>query len=156
MVNRAKANEISYEDAVLMLSKLLPASLGDALFIASQSAMPQVMTLKDPAGNYIFIQGDATKGIPSTLLGIPIRFTGKTKLLGQAGDLVLIDLGYYLIKDGSGPFIAASEHVLFTKNQTIVKCFWNVDGKPWVKTPLTLEDGATKVSPYVVLGIPTP
>ncbi|WP_458462419.1 phage major capsid protein [Paenibacillus sp.] len=156
VVNRATADQISYEDAVLMLSKLLPASLGDALFIASQSAMPQVMTLKDPAGNYIFIQGDATKGVPSTLLGIPIRFTGKTRTIGQAGDLVLVDLGYYLVKDGSGPFIAASEHVLFTKNQTIVKCFWNVDGKPWVKTPLTLEDGVTKVSPYVVLGIPTP
>ncbi|MHA7580406.1 phage major capsid protein [Paenibacillus vandeheii] len=156
VVNRTTANQISYEDAVLMLSKLLPASMGDALFIASQSAMPQVMTLKDPAGNYIFIQGDATKGVPSTLLGIPIRFTGKTKTVGKAGDLVLVDLGYYLVKDGSGPFIAASEHVLFTKNQTIVKCFWNVDGKPWVKTPLTLEDGETKVSPYVVLGIPTP
>lgn len=153
--NRETANQISYIDVVGMLSKLLPASLGDALFIASQSAMPQLMTLKDPSGNYIFIQGDATKGIPSTLLGVPIRFTGKTKPLGQVGDLVLVDLSYYLIKDGAGPFIAASEHVLFTQNQTIVKCFWNVDGKPWVKSPLTLEDGVTKVSPYIVLGAPS-
>lgn len=154
-VPRETANTVSYLDIVTMVSKLLPGSTGNAIFIASQSLLPTLMTLKDLKGSYIFIQGDATKGIPSTLAGIPLRFTGKVKPAGTEGDLVLVDLAYYLIKDGAGPFIAASEHVYFTNNKTVIKCFWNVDGKPWVKTPLTLEDGVTKVSPYVTLGIPT-
>lgn len=36
----------------------------------------------------------------------------------------------------------------------VLKVFWNVDGKPWVDTALTLEDGSTQVSPYVILDVP--
>lgn len=153
-VNRGTANKITYTDIVNMLAKLNPESLSGAVWVANQSALTDIVTLQDPAGKYIFIQGDATKGIPSTLAGIPIRFTGRTPAKGSKGDLVLVDFTYYLIKDGSGPYIAASEHVLFRQNKTVIKAFWNVDGKPWVVAPLTLEDGATKVSPYVVLDIP--
>lgn len=153
-VNRTTANLVKYVDVVNMLAKLLPESVGGAVFVANQSVFPQIATLQDGGGRYIFIQGDATKGIPSTLAGIPIIFTGKTPTLGTLGDLMLLDLTYYLIKDGSGPFIAASEHVLFRQNKTVIKVFWNVDGQPWVVEPLTLEDGATQVTPYVVLDIP--
>ena len=154
-VNRGTANKISYNDVVNMLAKLNPESLSSAVWVANQSTLTEIVTLQDPAGRYIFIQGDATKGIPSTLAGIPIQFTGRTPAKGSKGDLVLVDFTYYLIKDGSGPFIAASEHVLFRQNKTVIKAFWNVDGKPWVVSPLTLEDGTTKVSPYVVLDIPS-
>lgn len=154
-VKRKTANEITYFDVVSMLASLLPESVGSAVFVAHQSTLVQLMTMTDPSGRYIFIQGDATKGIPSTLAGIPIRFTGRTKPLGTKGDLQLVDFYYYLIKDGSGPFIDASEHVLFRSNKTVIKAFWNVDGKPWVISPLTLEDGVTKVSPYVLLDVPT-
>jgi HK97 family phage major capsid protein len=95
--------------------------------------------------------GDITKKVPASLFGLPIVFTGKTPVLGSTGDLMLIDFSYYLIKEGSGPYIASSEHVYFTTNRTVVKCFTMIDGQPWVKTPLTLEDGSTTVSPYVVL-----
>ena len=154
VVNRNTAADIKYVDIVAMLAKLTPESVGSALWVANQSTLPKIATLQDGAGNYIFIQGDATRGIPATLAGIPIRFTGKTPVLGSKGDLMLLDLRYYLIKDGSGPFIAASEHVLFKQNKTVIKVFWNVDGKGWVDEPLTLEDGATQVSPYVVLDVP--
>ncbi|PSK04223.1 phage major capsid protein [Brevibacillus porteri] len=153
-VNRATANTVTYDDIVLLLAYLLPDSASSSIWVANQSIMPDLVKLRDPAGNYIFIQGNATKGIPATLLGIPIRFTGKTPAKGQKGDLVLVDLSYYLIKDGSGPYIAASEHVYFKQNKTVIKAFWNVDGKPWVIAPLTLEDKVTKVSPYVALDIP--
>lgn len=153
-VKRGTANTITYIDVVKMIASLLPESMGSAVFVAHQSTLVQLMTMTDPAGRYIFIQGDATRGIPSTLAGIPIRFTGRTKPLGTKGDLQLVDFYYYLIKDGSGPFIDASEHVLFRSNKTVIKAFWNVDGKPWVISPLTLEDGVTKVSPYVILDVP--
>ncbi|GAC40852.1 phage major capsid protein [Paenibacillus popilliae] len=154
VVNRETAEQISYLDTLKMRASLLPESVAGAVWVANLSTLPQIATLKDPAGNYIFIQGDATKGIPSTLGGMPIMFTGKIPTLGKKGDLMLLDLSYYLIKDGSGPFIAASEHVLFRQNKTVIKVFWNVDGKPWVIEPLALEDGATKVTPYVILSIP--
>lgn len=154
-VKRLVASQVSGDDIINMLAALLPDSIGNAGWIANQSLLPMISKIKDAAGNYIFIQGDATRGLPSTLFGMPIIFTGKTPTLGAKGDLMLADLNYYLIKDGSGPFIAASEHVLFKQNKTVIKVFWNVDGKPWVIEPLTLENGVTKVSPYVILDIPS-
>ena len=44
-----------------------------------------------------------------------------------------------------------SEHVKFTSNQTVIKAFRNVDGKPWVNAPYMLDSGV-QVSPYVLLG----
>lgn len=150
-VVRNTAATIIYADIVAMLAKLMPDSVGKAVWIANQSALPKIMTLQDANGNYIFIQGNATAGVPATLAGIPIRFNGRTPTLGTEGDLMLVDFSYYLIKDGAGPFVAASEHVHFTDNKTVIKAFWNVDGQGWVKNPLTLEDGSTTVSPYVIL-----
>ena len=70
---------------------------------------------------------------------------------GNTGDLQLVNLKKYLIKDGSGIYISMSEHVKFTSNQTVIKAFRNVDGKPWVNAPYMLDSGV-QVSPYVLLG----
>lgn len=153
-VNRAVANQISFADVTAMLAKLPSESMSRAVWVAHQSTLPQLTGLKDEAGNAIFIAGDASKALPSTLAGLPLIFTGKTNPLGQKGDLLLVDFSYYLVKDGSGPFVAASEHVYFRENKTVIKVFWNVDGKGWVKEPLLLDDGVTRVSPYVALDVP--
>lgn len=151
-VPRATAGQITYTDVVKMLAKAKLSS--DLIWVASQSTLVQLLTMTDPSGRYIYQANanDATKG---TLLGYPIRWTERGPLAGTAGDLMLLDLGYYIIKDGSGIFIEASSHVKFTSNRTIIKAFWNVDGGPWIKAPLKLENGDT-VSPFVKLGVPTP
>ncbi len=150
-VTRNTASDVKFADISTMLSYLLPDSWGSALWVANVSTLPKLVQLADAAGNSIFIAGDASKGIPATLLGIPIRFTGKTPTLGNEGDLMLTDFSYYLIKDGSGPFVSASEHVYFKNNKTVIKAFWNVDGQAWPSEALTLEDGSTEVSPFVAL-----
>lgn len=142
---------IKYDDAAQMLGRLLPEAMDEAIWTASISALPTIIQLTDGNGRLIFVQGDATKGIPSTLLGLPIKFTGKTPTMGNEGDLVLADFNYYLTKAGSGPYIAISEHVKFTTNKTVFKIVANIDGQPWVKDPLKLENGQTTVSPYVIL-----
>lgn len=154
LVNRVTANQINWQDVSAMLVRLLPESMDSAMWVCNQSAMSQIVNMTDPAGNLIFIRGDATKGMPSTLAGIPIKFTGKTPTLGTLGDLMLVDMRYYLIKDGSGPFVGASEHVFYRTNKTVIKVFWNVDGQGWIDQPLMLDDGATTVSAYIVLDVP--
>ena len=150
-VTRNTASSVLYADVRSMLAALPADSWGNAVWVANQSVLPQLINLVDGAGNTLFMVGDITKKVPASLFGLPIVFTGKTPVLGSTGDLMLIDFSYYLIKEGSGPYIASSEHVYFTTNRTVVKCFTMIDGQPWVKTPLTLEDGSTTVSPYVVL-----
>lgn len=148
VVVRAGANAIAYADVVNMFAR---AKFGGRLaWIASQTVLPQLMQMVD-AGNNLVWQPNAREGAPGTLLGIPVLLNDQSPILGAEGDLVLVDLDYYLIKDGSGIAIAMSEHPLFTRNQTIIKAFWNVDGQPWLNTPLLQRDGASTVSPFVVL-----
>jgi HK97 family phage major capsid protein len=123
---------------------------GKLVWIGSQTCLPQLMTMVD-TGNHLIWQPSAREGVPSTLLGVPFLLNDQSPVLGTEGDLILVDLDYYLIKDGSGISISASEHPLFTQNRTIIKAFWNVDGQPWLTTPLLARDGVSTVSPFVVL-----
>jgi len=84
-------------------------------------------------------------------MGIPVVFNQRSPALNAVGDLVLADFDGYLIKDGSGPFIASSTHVKFRENKTAMKVFWNVDGQPWLTAPLYGEDDY-RTSPIVELG----
>jgi len=150
-IARNTSATIKYADAANMLGRLLPEALNGAVWVASITALPTIVQLVDGNGRLIFVQGDATRGVSSTLLGLPILWTGKQPALGNEGDLVLANFRYYLTKAGSGPFVAISEHVKFTTNQTVFKIVANIDGQPWVKDPLKLDDAVTTVSPYIIL-----
>lgn len=147
-VARAGAGAIAYADVVGMYARFL--SGGRGIWIASQTTLPQLMTMVD-AGNHVVWQPNAREGAPGTLFGLPVALNQRNPVLGAQGDLMLVDLDYYLIKDGSGIAIAMSEHPRFTQNQTIIKAWWNVDGQPWLNSPLLQEDGVSTVSPFVVL-----
>ncbi|KFC73204.1 Phage major capsid protein, HK97 [Bosea sp. LC85] len=150
-VNRANANTVGYLDLLGMVAVLLMRG-GSPIWSAPQSALPKIATLQDPEGHYIW-KPDARDGFAGTLLGYPLRWNNRAPALGSKGDIVLADWNYYLIKDGSGPFVAASEHVKFTSNKTVIKIFWNVDGAPWMKGPIKEENGY-EVSPFIGLDIP--
>ena len=147
-VGRAVAAQIAYADIVAMYSQFKMGGRG--AWIVSQTTLPQLMTLVDAGGRLIW-QPNAREGAPGTLLGMPVYINDQSPILGVQGDIALVDLNYYLIKDGSGISISMSEHPRFTRNQTIIKAFWNVDGQPWLNTPLLQRDGLTQVSPFVVL-----
>ncbi len=155
VVTRKTANQVSTDDIANMMGAFPAEDLGEAVFIANTTTLPSLIKLQDASGRFIFIQGDLTKGVPSTLMGLPLFLTGMNAPVGQTGDIQLVNLKKYLIKDGSGIYVAMSEHVKFTSNQTVIKAFRNVDGKPWVNAPYILEGGATQVSPYVILGATT-
>ncbi|HOF41829.1 MAG TPA: phage major capsid protein, partial [Candidatus Hydrogenedentes bacterium] len=147
--NRATANSIGYADVVGMFARLKMG--GNPVWIASQTTIPQLATIADASNANLWVQS-AGPGLPPTLLGIPVLFHDRSVALGTAGDLILADLSYYLIKDGSGPYVAMSEHVYFTSNRSVLKVFWNVDGQPWLDAPIPLEGStANTVSPFVVL-----
>jgi len=148
-VSRGTASTIVTADINNMIARIKMG--GNYLWVASQTTLPQLLTLRDAGSFNLFVTNYANP-IPMSLLGIPLMFADRSPALGSTGDLILVDMSYYLIKDGSGPFVEASQHVFFTSNKTVIKAFWNVDGKPWLSAPLPLE-GATSntVSPFVVL-----
>ncbi len=151
-IGRAGANAIAFADIRNMYAQLKFG--GSPVWIGSQTILPQITNLVD-GGNHLLWAPNATGiigGTPGTLYGIPMMFADRSVALGTRGDLILVDLSYYLIKDGSGPFVAASPHVYFTTNKTVIKIFWNVDGQSWLNEPLGLEGSvANTVSPFIVL-----
>ena len=126
---------------------------GSFVWIASQTTLPQLMQLQGGNSENIFIF-DASRPVPNSLLGIPLMFHDRSVALGTKGDLILCDLSYYLIKDGSGPYVATSQNVgsTFLTGITTIKITDMVDGQPWLSAPLPLEGSTSNtVSPFVVL-----
>jgi HK97 family phage major capsid protein len=154
-VNRGTANEFDYADLTNMLARIL-LNGGVPVWSISQSVMPQLLTMRNesPGDGSLIWQPNARDSMNNQLLmGYPIFWNQRGPALGAKADVGLYDFSKYLIKDGSGPFVAASEHVKFTENKTVFKIFWNVDGQPWLTEPFKQENGY-QVSPFVVLDIP--
>lgn len=152
-VTRNTGGSVLFPDVANLWAKLLPASWGSAVWTFSPSVVPQLLQLKDGANRAIFISIDQgiTKSPNWSLLGRPAFPTEKVPALGTKGDLMLLDPALYVIGDRMSVEVAASEHVNFLKNQMTWRVVERVDGQPWLEKPITLQDGSTQVSPFVVL-----
>lgn len=152
-VNREQASKILISDIDAMMARILMRG-GSPLWIASQSVLPQLQGLVDGEGRRLWAP-NAAAGYPGTLAGYPVMYNERSPLLGGAGDLILADLSYYLIKDGSGPFVEAGKATGdFENNRTSIKITWNTDGQPWLTAPFK-QEGGYEVSPFLVLDLPS-
>jgi HK97 family phage major capsid protein len=149
-VTRDTASSFKWADVASMLSKFQYDGWSRSVWIINASVLSQLITMVDAGNNRVFVGADPSKGLPANLLGIPVLFTGRTPTLGTRGDVMLCDLSYYILKQGTGPLVMASEHPLIRKDQTVVVFNNFVDGAPWLKAPLPSRDGNT-YSPFVVL-----
>jgi len=149
-IARAGAGLIAYADVVAMFAACIKDRRTGLVWIGNPTTLPSLMTMASPLGQLIW-QPSAREGIPAALFGIPFLENQRQPVLGTAGDLMLVNLSYYIVKDGYGLAVEASPHLLWRQNTTVVRAVWNVDGQPSLATPLLLEDGVTQQSPFVVL-----
>jgi len=149
VVARQVPNTIQVQDIFNMLAQFTGSS---PIWLAHQSTMPEILSLAGPAGNpsYVWIN-NVRENAPMTLMGYPIFFIENAPTLGQMGDLILADWSKYLIGARKEVTIDASIHPRFRFDQTMWRCVSRIDGRPWLRAPLTLRDGVTQVSPFVIL-----
>ena len=149
VVARAVANAIGITDIFNMVTAFQGRS---PIWIAHQSTMPQLLGLNGPAGNpsYVWI-GNGRDQMPTTLMGYPIYFVENAMPLGTMGDIILADLSKYVIGDRQMVTIDSSKHYRFQYDLTSWRAVHRVDGRPWLSAPITYRDGATTVSPFVIL-----
>ena len=83
--------------------------------------------------------------------GSPLLINDLNPALGTEGDLALVDLKYYYIKDGSPLAIFIDPYSQKVNGTSRIYAFWNVDGQPMLTSPITQRNGTSKVSPFVVL-----
>lgn len=152
-VNRAGAGAISFGDLADMLMAFL-ATGGRGVWHLTQAAMSSIIQLAGPSttyGAYIWAP-NARDGIPGSILGLPVTWTEKLPALGTAGDVLLANWPYYLIGDRKRTTIESSTAGRFQQDETEWRCVHRVDGRPWLSAPITLADGATQMSPFIILG----
>lgn len=152
---RVTAGTISWGDIVTMYSRMLPQSLSKAVWIASHDAFPAIAQLSQTNPG-IWLGGwaarDASDAPPVSIMGRPVFFTEKAPQKGTSGDISFVDLSYYLVGDRQSVSVAASEHAAFSNDQTAYRLISRVDGRPWLRTPLTPHNGSTAtLSAYVGL-----
>ncbi len=148
---RQAANQVNIDDIIDMLEHFLPG--GNGLWIASQSVLPSIYALNGPAGNasYVWIPNARDKA-PGTLFGYPLVFSEKPPALGTQGDIGIYDLSYYLVGDRQNTTVESTKFDRWQYDQTSWRVVHRVDGQPWLSTWFTLQDGASTVSPFVILG----
>jgi HK97 family phage major capsid protein len=86
---------------------------------------------------------------------MPVVWTEKLPREGTAGDVLLADWSYYLVGDRQATTVDTSIHNKFEYDKTTWRVVHRVDGRPWLSSPLTLADGTSTVSPFVILGAKT-
>lgn len=152
-INRAGSNAIALADLKAMYAAY-HGQESDAVWAVSGSAFAELLDIVGDGGGATNIVPPNQSGQGMLVYGIPVVKPGRgVRTLGSKGDISLIDRSKYIIKDGSGPMIAASEHVNWTSNKTLVKIVFNVDGGPWLTEPFRDEEDR-QVSPFVTLDVP--
>ncbi|MEV7140760.1 phage major capsid protein [Streptomyces tauricus] len=156
-VTRAGAGLIQFADVINMYARMLPQSLSRAVWLASPSAVPQLASLAMTRGTdgisapLWLSGGQAIDGMPMNLLGRPVVITEKIPALGAAGDLALVDFGFYLIGDRQAMQARQSEERYFETDEIAFRIIERVDGRPWLQSAITPANGGSTLSPIVKL-----
>jgi HK97 family phage major capsid protein len=102
-------------------------------------------------GSAIWLNNGA-EGPAATILGRPVIFTEKAPgTLGTQGDISFVDLGFYLIGDRQVMSAMSSPHYKFGNDLTAYRIIERVDGRPWLQSAVTPQNGGSTLSPFVQL-----
>jgi HK97 family phage major capsid protein len=145
------AGSIVWENIIKMYSRMLPGSLGRAVWIASIDTFPQLATMAlnvGTGGSAIWLN-NGSQGPPMTILGRPVIFTEKLPTVGSAGDIMFVDLAYYLIGDRQVMSALSSPHYRFGQDKTAFRIIQRVDGTPWLRSAITPKNNGSTLSPFV-------
>ena len=147
---------VEWVDIVNMYSRMLPQSLDRAVWIVSPDVLPQLFQLTIAGGTSPILLGGG--GFPSgsvtppmSILGLPLIVSEKARAVGTAGDINLVDFGYYLIGDRQAMSARQSEDFRFQSDVTAFRVIERVDGRPWLQSAITPQNGGATLSPFVKL-----
>lgn len=150
------ANTIVAENLASMFSRMLPSSLGNAIWLASIDTFPQLagMSVSGILGNSTPVwmnNGSIAGSAPISIYGRPVFFTEKLSTLGTTGDIVFVDPAFYLVGDRQTMQASASPHFAFNVDKTAYKIIERVDGRPWIQSAITPKNAGPTLSPFVQL-----
>lgn len=142
---------ITVENLIKMWNRLWSRSRANAVWYINQELEPYLYTLKIGDKPVYIPEGGLSEKPYGTLFGRPVVPIEQCSAAGEVGDIILADIGQYLLIDKGGVKSASSIHVRFLYDENVFRFIYRVDGKPiWTK-PLTPYKGSATVSPFVTL-----
>lgn len=163
-VSRATSSKVKFEDVIGMYARMLPQSLSRAVWVIAPNVLPELLNMRMVQQNVAGSEnvGAASPGLwlnggqaigspPMTLMGLPIVVSEKVPALGSAGDVSLIDFGFYLIGDRQAMQARQSEERYFETDEIAFRIIERVDGRPWLQSAITPANGGSTLSPIVKL-----
>ena len=153
-------------NVIEMWSRLYAPSRPKAVWLINQDVEPELLTLMKVGkldtgasdtgwGAVLYTPAGGLSGAPyGTLFGRPVIPTQACETLGDAGDIILADLGQYLAPvKGGGIRSSSSIHLWFDWDVTAFKFTFRMGGQPWLSAPISPRDGSTTLSPFVTLAV---
>lgn len=131
-----------------MVSRHFVSDPSKTAWFYSYGAYTQIGPLARPN---VAVSGNRGETPMTVLDGKPHYKSQHLPAIGTDGYVVLGDFSKYIMFEYDGLYIDFSEHIY--KNVGKVAWFFGqwLDGKPIMPTSITLEDGATTVSPFVII-----
>jgi len=147
-IKRETTNKITYEDLVKINAQIKGT---DLKWVLNRTALPELQTMVAKNTTNLVWQPGAVAGAPDSILGIPVEYNEYSPTLGTFGDIALLDMKKYAIKDGTGLSIFLDNVTQYGSGKTRIYMSWNVDGQSLLTGPIKSEDKKTEFSPFVVL-----
>lgn len=149
------ADTVLFRNVAKMFSRLHPRRRANAVWLHNVDVEPQLMELNDPNSNQpVFLPAGGLRDAPfNTLLNRPLIPIEHAATVGDVGDIMLVDLSAYAmgVRGGQRVRTAVSIHLRFDYAETAFRFMLEIDGQPWLNTPITPAQGSNTLSTHVVL-----
>ena len=142
---------VTVENLIKMWNRLWSRSRGNAVWYINQEIETYLYTLKIGDKPVNIPAGGLSEKPYGTLFGRPVIPLEQCNAAGEEGDIILADIGQYLLIDKGGVKAASSIHVRFLYDESVFRFIYRVDGKPIWNKPLAPYKGSASVSPFVTL-----
>lgn len=151
-VTRTTSNQITISDIANMTGKLLPSGWVNGIWACHPTVVPKLVSISSLQIND---GNEQSPGCIGRIMTMPVFVTDKVPALGTKGDLCLFDPSLYAVGVRQEVLIDVSDQVPgangFLTNQSWIRVWIRLDGKPMHSSTITLADGSNTVSSVVTL-----
>lgn len=136
---------VIFENAVKMYARLAPQCMGKAVWVASQTIVPQILTMSLAVGTGgSFLQPAVLQDNGKfSLLGKEVLFTEKCPALGSKGQLMLVDFSQYCIGLRKEISLDKSIHPGWTTDEASYRAILRSDAQGMWNAAITPKEGDT-------------